>query len=79
MTDGPVLTEARWTHVALPTGDLERSIEFYTSITPLVEVERFSDDDGRSVWLSNPGQSDSPVRAGARGVRGGQGHARRGC
>ncbi len=60
MTDGPVLTEARWTHVALPTGDLDRSIAFYTSITPLVEVERFSDDDGRSVWLSNPGQSDSP-------------------
>ncbi|MGY1741345.1 MULTISPECIES: VOC family protein [unclassified Blastococcus] len=57
---GPTLTEARWTHVALPTGDLDAAIEFYTSLTPLVVVERFSDDDGESAWLSNDKQADSP-------------------
>ena len=54
------LPQARWTHVALPCGDLDASIEFYTSLTPLVVVERFSDDDGESAWLSNDKQADSP-------------------
>jgi lactoylglutathione lyase len=54
------LTQARWTHVALPSGDLDKSIEFYTTMTPLVLVERFSDDDGQSAWLSNDGQVESP-------------------
>ena len=47
----PVLPEARWTHVALPSGDLDKTIAFYTSLTPMVVVEEFSDADGRSVWL----------------------------
>jgi len=55
------LTAPRWTHVALPTGDLDKSIEFYTSLTPLVVVERFSDDDGESAWLSNDKQVDTPM------------------
>jgi catechol 2,3-dioxygenase-like lactoylglutathione lyase family enzyme len=54
------LSEARLTHVALPCGDLDRSIEFYTTLTPLVVVERFADSDGESVWLSNEGQADTP-------------------
>ena len=54
------LTSARWTHVALPTGDLERAIEFYTSLTPLVVVERFEDPDGTSAWLSNDKQVETP-------------------
>lgn len=54
------LTEARWTHVALPTGDLAKSIEFYTSLTPLVVVERFEDADGESAWLSNDKQVETP-------------------
>jgi lactoylglutathione lyase len=54
------LTSARWTHVALPTGDLDKAIEFYTSITPLVVVERFADDDGVSAWLSNDQQVETP-------------------
>lgn len=54
------LTEARWTHVALPTGDLDKSIEFYTSLTPLVVVERFEDDQGESAWLSNDKQVETP-------------------
>jgi lactoylglutathione lyase len=54
------LTEARWTHVALPSGDLEASIEFYTTMTPLVVVDRFADEDGESVWLSNDKQVETP-------------------
>jgi lactoylglutathione lyase len=54
------LTAARWTHVALPTGDLDRAIDFYTSLTPLVVVERFADADGESAWLSNDQQVETP-------------------
>ncbi|MEU8373065.1 VOC family protein [Micromonospora matsumotoense] len=54
------LTQARWTHVALPTGDLDKAISFYTALTPLVVVERFADADGESVWLSNDKQADTP-------------------
>ncbi|MBW8761094.1 MAG: VOC family protein [Microbacterium sp.] len=54
------LTEARWTHIALPTGDLDKAIGFYTSLTPLVAVERFKDADGESVWLSNAHQVETP-------------------
>jgi catechol 2,3-dioxygenase-like lactoylglutathione lyase family enzyme len=54
------LTEARWTHVALPVGDLERSIEFYTSLTPLVVVFRNEDESGKGAWLSNERQVENP-------------------
>lgn len=55
------LTSARWTHVALPTGDLDKAIDFYTSLTPLVVVERFKDDAGESAWLSNAQQVETPM------------------
>jgi len=55
------LTGPRWTHIALPTGDLDKAIDFYTSITPLVVVERFADADGESVWLSNAEQVETPM------------------
>jgi lactoylglutathione lyase len=54
------LTQARWTHVALPTGDLDKAIDFYTALTPLVVVERFQDDAGQSAWLSNDKQAETP-------------------
>lgn len=54
------LTEPRWTHVALPVTDLERSLEFYTSVTPLVIVTRNKDENGQGAWLSNKNQVDSP-------------------
>lgn len=59
MSQSP-LSQARWTHVALPSGDLDKTIEFYTSMTPLEVVEEYSDADGRSVWLSNPNQVETP-------------------
>lgn len=54
------LTGARWTHVALPSGDLDEAIEFYTTMTPLVVVSRHEDDQGRNAWLSNEGQVETP-------------------
>ena len=54
------LTEPRWTHVALPVTDLDRAIEFYTSLTPLVVVARNQDENGRGVWLSNDHQVETP-------------------
>lgn len=58
--DPYTLTTPRWTHVALPVADLERSIAFYTQMTPLVVVKRFDKGDNHSAWLSNPGNVDSP-------------------
>lgn len=55
------LTSARWTHLALPTGDLTKAIEFYTSLTPLVLIDQRKDDDGESAWLSNPNQYETPM------------------
>ncbi|MFJ7419030.1 VOC family protein [Streptomyces uncialis] len=57
---GRKLTEARWTHIALPTSDLEVAVEFYTSFTPLVVVARHQDKDGANAWLSNQGQVETP-------------------
>ena len=54
------LTEARWTHIALPSCDLDAAIEFYTTMTPLVVVATHADDAGRNAWLSNDKQVDSP-------------------
>jgi lactoylglutathione lyase len=57
---GQHLTEPRLTHVALPCSDLDRTLEFYTSITPLVVVARNEDENGRGAWLSNDKQSKDP-------------------
>lgn len=54
------LTQPRWTHVALPVSDLDRAIEFYTSLTPLVVVARNEDENGRGAWLSNEKQVEDP-------------------
>jgi lactoylglutathione lyase len=56
----PKLPGPRLTHVALPCSDLDRSIAFYTSLTPLVVVARNEDETGRGAWLSNPHQSKDP-------------------
>jgi catechol 2,3-dioxygenase-like lactoylglutathione lyase family enzyme len=54
------LTQPRWTHVAIPVSDLDRAIEFYTSLTPLVVVARNEDVNGRGAWLSNEKQVLDP-------------------
>jgi len=57
---GSEISQPRWTHIALPSGDLDASIEFYTSMTPLVVIATRQDTDGRNAWLSNPGQWETP-------------------
>ena len=37
------LTSPRWTHVALPSVDIDQSVAWYQKFTPLVVVERFED------------------------------------
>jgi lactoylglutathione lyase len=54
------LTQPRWTHVAIPSTNIDRSVEFYTSLTPLVLVGQNKDDSGQSAWLSNPHQVETP-------------------
>lgn len=58
MSTGP--PTPRWTHVALPVGDLDRSIAFYAEFTPLVVLERFSDSAGRSAWLCHDDAVEYP-------------------
>lgn len=54
------LTQPRWTHVAIPCADMERSIAWWTEMTPLVLVAHNRDDSGQSAWLSNPHQVETP-------------------
>jgi catechol 2,3-dioxygenase-like lactoylglutathione lyase family enzyme len=54
------LTTPRWTHVALPSLDIDKSIAWYQEFTPLVVVERFEDAMGKSAWLGHEGQADPP-------------------
>jgi lactoylglutathione lyase len=50
----------RWTHIALPSSDLDASIEWYERFTPLRLLARREDSDGQSAWLSHEGQVDNP-------------------
>jgi lactoylglutathione lyase len=58
MGAGP--TTPRWTHIALPSSDLDASIAWYTKFTPLVVLDRREDADGQSAWLSHDRQVDNP-------------------
>ena len=50
----------RWTHIALPSADIDASIGWYERFTPLRVLATRADDVGRSVWLAHPGQVDNP-------------------
>jgi lactoylglutathione lyase len=54
------LTSPRWTHVALPSCDIDKSIAWYEKFTPLVVIERFQDAMGRSAWLGHAGRTEHP-------------------
>lgn len=51
----PAKAKAQWTHLALHISDLDKSIEFYTSFTPLRKIhERYDEEtDMRTAWLSD--------------------------
>jgi lactoylglutathione lyase len=50
----------RWTHIALPCTDMDRTIEWYQTFTPLELLDRREDDDGQGAWLGHPDQGDKP-------------------
>jgi len=54
------LQSPRWTHVALPSCDIDQSVAWYEKFTPLVLVERFQDAMGKSAWMGHAGQADPP-------------------
>ena len=51
---------ARWTHIALPSSDLDASIAWYERFTPLRVLARREDAAGQSAWLAHEGQIDNP-------------------
>jgi lactoylglutathione lyase len=53
-------TSPRWTHIALPSTDLEASIAWYERFTPLRLLDRRADADGQSAWLGHPDGGDRP-------------------
>ncbi len=50
----------RWTHIALPCHDIDKSIEWYTRYTTLEVLDRRSDPEGYGAWLGHPDQADNP-------------------
>jgi catechol 2,3-dioxygenase-like lactoylglutathione lyase family enzyme len=59
-TAGNRPTEARWTHLALRVADIQATIDWYTSMTPLVLIERREDEAGYGAWLGMPGATNNP-------------------
>ena len=51
---------ARWTHIALPCHDIDKSIAWYTKFTPLSLLDRREDPDGFGAWLGHSDQLDFP-------------------
>jgi lactoylglutathione lyase len=53
-------TSVRWTHIALPCSDMDRTIEWYERFTPLELLDRREDAEGQGAWLGHPDQGDKP-------------------
>ena len=52
--------KARWTHIALPSTDIDKSIAWYEKYTPLKLLDRREDADGYGAWLGHDDQADKP-------------------
>ncbi len=50
----------RWTHIALPSGDIDKAVAWYERFTPLVVLDRREDAEGQTAWLAHEGQVDNP-------------------
>lgn len=50
----------RWTHIALPSSDIDASIAWYERHTPLRLLDRREDADGYGAWLGHPDNGDKP-------------------
>ena len=51
---------ARWTHIALPCTDIDKTIAWYEEYTPLRLLERREDADGYGAWLGHPDMVETP-------------------
>jgi lactoylglutathione lyase len=52
--------KARWTHIALRVRDIDETIAFYTSMTPLELLDKRSDEFGHGAWLGHSDSADKP-------------------
>ena len=52
-------TKAQWTHVALRVTDIDKTVDWYTTFTPLEVLARREDEDGFGAWLGHP-NPDNP-------------------
>jgi lactoylglutathione lyase len=52
--------EARWTHVALRVNNIDETIDWYTTHTPLTLLARREDADGYAAWLGHRDNVDNP-------------------
>ena len=50
----------RWTHIALPATDIDATIQWYETFTPLRLLDRREDVDGYGAWLGDPDNGDKP-------------------
>lgn len=53
-------SEPRWTHIALRVADIDATIDFYTSMTPLELIDKREDAKGFGAWLAMPGETNNP-------------------
>ena len=61
-------TEARWTHIALRVSDIDASIAWYQTFTPLELLDKRQDDMGFGAWLGQPDSAGEAVHPRARPV-----------
>lgn len=50
----------RWTHIALPCTDMDRTIAWYEKYTPMRLLDRREDADGYGAWMGHPDMGDKP-------------------
>jgi catechol 2,3-dioxygenase-like lactoylglutathione lyase family enzyme len=63
-SDGPIFehrpTTPRWTHIALRVADIDASIAWYETFTPLRLLDRRQDELGYGAWLGQPDMAEHP-------------------
>ena len=50
----------RWTHIALRVSDMDATINWYTTYTPMRVLDRREDEMGYGAWLGHDDSPDSP-------------------
>ncbi|MDE0236679.1 MAG: VOC family protein [bacterium] len=52
--------DPRWTHIALRVADMDATIDWYTTHTPMRLLDRREDHMGHGAWLGHGDSADSP-------------------